>query len=88
MTNLTATLIETRQNHQNETTTYWFNLNGMDRGTEVEFNNDVIGIVDCNGDISIVGEEGETIESCDSEAIAISNCLPTTSVELFEQFGE
>ena len=46
------------QNWQDETTIYWFTLDGKDYGTGFTFHNSVYGVADSNGNTSILDCDG------------------------------
>ena len=46
------------QNWMNETTVYWFEIDGTDYGTEKTFDCQMFGIADCNGHLTVVDIEG------------------------------
>ena len=70
-----ANLIDTDQNWQDETTTTWYELDGKDYGTGMEFESDVYGIVDCNGFRNIVDCDGIPLTPGDGLYIAVKNTL-------------
>ena len=55
---ITAKFTGKDQNWANESTTYWFVIDGTDYGTEKTFENEEFGIVDCNGDTTVVDADG------------------------------
>lgn len=61
------------QNWQDETTIYWFILNGKDYGTGVTFDNSIYGLADNNGDITLLDSEGYPIVKDSGEYIAVQN---------------
>ena len=72
------------QNWQEESTTYWFRLNGKDYGTKVELSN-VYGIVESgpcsemNGSVyQVVDNEGTPLTDGDTETIAVINHAQVT----------
>lgn len=73
----TANYISKDQNFQNESTTYWFILDGMDYGTEKTFESETFGIVDCNGKKSVVDVDGAPVANEYTVAIVLRECKIT-----------
>lgn len=74
----TATFIEKSQNWQEETTTYWFELNGEDYGTGIEFDGETFGIAESGPDSQVVDSEGAPLTDGDHQAIAVRNTVEVT----------
>lgn len=74
----TAKFIEKDQNWQNESTTYWFELNGEDRGTGKEFDSDVYGIVESGPESTVVDCDGCPLTSGDGIEVAVRNTAKVT----------
>jgi hypothetical protein len=70
---------EKTQNWDNESTTYWFKLTGIDYGTEMEFEGETYGIVEsgCN-DPFVVDSDNCSIPESDHLAIAVRNNVAIT----------
>ena len=67
--------IGTDQDWQNETTTDWYQIDGQDYGAGFEFDRDVYGIIDCNGETQVLDSDGGLITESDYEAIAVRNAV-------------
>jgi len=67
--------IGTDQNWQDETTIQWYEVNGEDYGTGIEFEDDVYGVSDCNGETEILDCYGCPLTESDYETIAVRNAL-------------
>lgn len=74
----TATFIEKDQNWQSETTIYWFELSGEDRGTGIEFDGETFGIAESGPDSRVVDSEGAPLAEGDHQAIAVRNTAQVT----------
>lgn len=77
---ITATFSSKDRNWQNESTTYWFVINGTDRGTEKSFDNQTFGIVDCNGDKSVVEADGSPTSNEYITQIVLRDCKITDAM--------
>jgi hypothetical protein len=73
----TATFTGKDQHWANESTVYWFNLDGDDYGTEKTFENESFGIVDCNGQKTVVDVDGGTVLNEYVTAIVLRDCKIT-----------
>ena len=77
-----ATFIGKDQNWQEESTTYWFELSGVDYGTGRKFDNDVYGVIESSIDHSdsatIVDCDGSPLTPGDIETIAVKNSVTVT----------
>lgn len=73
-----ATFIEVDQNWQDETTIYWFRLDGEDHGTKVQFEDETFGIAESGGDSRVLDEDGAPLAEGDSQAIAVRNTVSIT----------
>ena len=70
-----------------ETTIYWFNLDGTDFGTEYVFDNDRYGIAE-TGDVStVLDEDGSPLTDGDIETIAVRNSIKITDTLRMETSG-
>lgn len=66
------------QDWSNESTTYWFKLEGQDYGTQIEFDGDVFGVVESGPDSSIVDCDGAPLTRGDGIEIAARRyCIVT-----------
>ena len=78
MKNATATFIGADQNWKDETTVYWFRLNGTDYGTDVDFDSDVYGIAESGPNSSVLNEDGYPLTEGDHETVAVRNAVSVT----------
>lgn len=79
MSNATAKFIETDQNWQEESTTYWFELSGTDYGTGYEFNGETYGVVESGSDEPvIVDSDNCPLTDGDVETSAVRNTIVVT----------
>jgi hypothetical protein len=89
MTNATAKFIEADQNWQEESTTYWFELNGTDYGTGYEFNGETYGVVESGSDEPvIVNSDNYPLVDGDVETIAVRNTVAVTDEIRKEAAGQ
>ncbi|MCP4342915.1 MAG: hypothetical protein GY799_29540 [Desulfobulbaceae bacterium] len=76
---VTVKFISADQNWTEESTTYWFELNGSAPKTNgYEFNNDVYGVCESGADSSILDADGYPQTEGDDETIAVRNFLSVT----------
>jgi hypothetical protein len=68
-------IIETDQDWKNETTTTWFRLNGEDFKTGVLFDNEIVGVVQNNGETTIVNADNIPLTDGDRIVIAVRNTI-------------
>jgi len=61
-------------NHADGSIVNWFVLNGTDSGTEINFNNETFGVVNCAGQKSVVDSDGATIANEYVSAIVLRTC--------------
>lgn len=74
MTNATATFTSADQNWQSESTTYWFDIEGTEKGTGWEFQGtETYGIVESGTDTTVVDCDGRSMTEGDNETIAVRN---------------
>lgn len=73
MSNATATFISADQNWQDETTIYWFRLEGTDYGTGIEFDGEIYGISESGPDSSVVNSDSYPLTEGDHLTIAVRN---------------
>lgn len=71
-----ATFHSKVQNWENQSTTYWFTLNGADYGLDF-FENDILGIVHCEGQESVVNRDGIPIDHTWTTQIILKICEVT-----------
>ena len=57
--------------------TYWFEINGIDYGTEILFDTEILGIVVCNGDVSVVDANNYPEQNEFIATIALRECKIT-----------
>lgn len=74
----TATFLSVDQNWQDETTIYWFRLDGTDYGTKIEFDGETFGIAESGGDDRILDEDGSPLTEGDHQTIAVRNTAEVT----------
>ena len=75
------------QNWQDESTTYWFRLSGIDTGTGLEFGmeqcRELFGIVESGPESVIVNSDGIPLTPSDWRYIAVSrHCVVTDSMRM------
>lgn len=72
---------EKDQNWADGTTVYWFELNGHDDATGVEFEDDVFGVVESDEPAVIVDYDGFPVNTCDHEGMAAQRlCVVTDAM--------
>jgi len=74
----TATYMSKDNNWANESTTYWFELNGEDDGTSYQFASDVYGVAESGGESSFLDCDGAPLTEGDHEWIAVNNVVAVT----------
>ncbi len=74
---ITATYTGKDQNFQDEQTIYWFEIDGTDCEAEKIFNSEIFGIVDCNGNKSVIYADGYPVQNKYVEMIVLSECKIT-----------
>lgn len=65
------------QNWQAGTTTYWFDIDGTDYGTEKTFDNEIFSISDCNGNLTVIDVEGYPVQNEYVADIVLRECKIT-----------
>jgi len=72
------------QNWKEESTTYWFQIDGHDSGTGVSFESQVFGIAESGGDDTVVDCDGCPCTEGDDDTIAVRKVAIVTD-EMREQ---
>ena len=73
------------QNWQDETTIYWFTLNGKDYGTEIRFSDSVYGLADNNGDTTLLDCDGCPMVEGNGEYIAVYKAIHNNITDIIER---
>ena len=81
----TATYTTKDQNWQDETTTYWFEVDGHDNGTGMSFENQVFGIAESGNDNTVVDCDGSPCTEGDAATIAVRKVSIATDDMRMEQ---
>ena len=74
---LKVNYINKNQDWMNETTAYWFDIDGTDYGTEKTFHIGTFGIADCNGHLTVLDVEGYPIQNGYVEMLVLRECKIT-----------
>lgn len=76
-----ATANPADQSWYDGTTTYWFELNGHDDATGVEFDGDVFGVVESDDEPQLVGVDGCPVNTDDHVGMAAQRlCVVTDAM--------
>lgn len=78
MTTATATFVCHDNIWQNETTVYWFELRGIDRGTGIEFDGQTYGIAESGPETSVLDADGCPLTEGDGITIAVRRAAQVT----------
>ena len=65
------------QDWHNETTVYWFKIDGTDYGTEKTFEAETFGVADCNGNLTVIDIKGYPVENEYVANIVLRECKIT-----------
>lgn len=74
---LKVNYISKDQNFNNETTIYWFEIDGTDYGSEKTFDNETFGVADCNGHLAVVDNDGCPVLNDYIEMVVLRECKIT-----------
>lgn len=80
----TATHISTDQDWQDGIAIYWFDLEGTDYGTEVEFNGEMFGIAESDEPSKVLDADGAPMTDSDHVTIAVRNTVEVTDKMRFD----
>jgi len=82
-TEMNTNFISKDQNWGDETTTYWYEVDGVSKNTDALFENEVYGIVMSADDvIGIVNEDNYPLVEGDNDYIAISSIAISEEVKM------
>jgi hypothetical protein len=75
----TAIYFAKDQNWSEESTTYWFVLNGEDYGTNQVFDNDVYGMCESDGKATLVDRDGFPLTKGDGVYVVVNRVCVVTA---------
>ena len=73
------------QNGQDETTIYWFTLNGKDYKTGITFDDSKYALADNNGNLAILDCDGCPMDECNWEIVAVYRAMHDSIMDIIRQ---